>query len=134
MFDIEGVGHVRTCDEVLVFLDLDPRIALAPFLGLLEQLVDFGSGVEEEPQMVVARAFDVLLLLGDKDELAGVGVGAQQQTDLAEDRDVHRIPTKQVGIELRDLAAALLEAAERERQLHVIEARGHRESSGESGL
>ena len=76
-------------------------------------------------QVIVAGHLYVARLLRDQQELAGLRVGAQQEPELTEDRHVERLPPEEVRVEVGDLLAARLEAADRKRELHVVEARGH---------
>ena len=72
--------------------------------------------------MVEARHLEVAGLLRDEQELAGLRVGAQQQTHLLQDGDVEALEAEHLTVEPLDLVPVLGEHALRDRDLHVVEA------------
>ena len=128
---VEGVGRHIPGHQVLVLFDPDTLVPCLPRLRLLEDRVDLGTGVIDDPQMVVAGTVNVLALLCHENELARLGIRAEQEPRLTEDRDIDRVPTEEISVELRDLFSIRVELSVRQCEFHVIEATGHGDSPSE---
>jgi hypothetical protein len=122
---IERFGHVVAVDEIVVFLDLDAVIGILQRFRFGKKGIDLVSRVAQQAEMVVARALDVDPLLGDENELTRHLVGAQQETDLSEDRNIARRPAQKVAVEAGDVCSMNGEFTRGKGEFHVVEPQWH---------
>ena len=118
---IKGMHCRRSDHQIIVFLDLDFGFGCLSALAGGQNLIDARATLAEKTQVVVAGGTHMFLLLGDQQELAGLGVGAQQKPLLFKDRDIETFEVEDLVVERGNRRAISREMARGQSQFHMVE-------------